>query len=267
VDPATGPILELRRVRCAYGSTEVLHCDRLALAHREFVGVLGRNGAGKTTLLKTMGRLLRPARGSVVFRGRDLYATMSASEAARSIAAVAQDSPLTFEFTCGELVLMGRAPHVPRFGRESAEDERIARESMARIGVTAFRDRLVTEVSGGERQRVLIARALAQSPELLLLDEPTAHLDARHRRKVLALLRGLRCTVVAVMHEVEQALAACDRLLVLDRGAVVADGTPAALLAAGSLADLLGEGPGDADDGYESDAADPAHPRADGQSG
>jgi len=204
----------------------------LAIAPGEIVALVGPNGAGKTTLLRIASRVLTPDEGRVLLGGREASA-FSRRELARKIAVVPQDVQVAFPFRAAEVVLMGRGPHLGAFGYESASDVAIARAAMERVGVAELADRSILELSGGERQMVLIARALAQEARVLLLDEPTAHLDLRHRIQVLALVREFVAedrSALVVSHDLHLAARSCDRVGLLCGGALLAAGTPASVL-------------------------------------
>ncbi len=212
----------------------------------EFVGVVGPNGSGKSTLVRALSRALRPSRGAVLLGNRDLFRQVSTRDSARAIGVVPQSAGLTFGFTVREIVRMGRSPHLPRrpFAAEAAGDERIVTEAMASAGVGALAGRVATTLSGGEWQRVLIARALAQQPDVLLLDEPTAHLDIRHQWDTLGLARSLahdgRKAVLAVLHDLNLAAGYCDRVILLSQGRIVAQGPPEAVLTPAHIRDVYG---------------------------
>ncbi|MBM4123255.1 MAG: ABC transporter ATP-binding protein [Nitrospira sp.] len=200
----------------------------------EILGVIGPNGSGKTSLLKLLARVLRPVEGVVRLFWREL-AGLSQDEVARTVALVPQESQLLFPFTITEMVLMGRFPHqrgrgFAGFGWEGAEDLRLAQEAMRETDVTHLAHRLVSDVSGGERQRAVIARALTQEPKILLLDEPTAFLDLQHQLEICAILRRLNqergLTIILVSHDLNLASQYCDRLMLLDGGRVFRLGRP-----------------------------------------
>jgi len=201
----------------------------------EVLGVVGPNGSGKTSLLKVMARLMRPLQGRIDLFGQEL-ASMAQQEVACVVGVVPQDTQQLFPFTVAETVLMGRFPHRPRgrwiggFGWENREDVAIAEQAMITVDILELAHRAVTDLSGGERQRAMIARALAQTPKVLLLDEPTAFLDLQHQVEICSVLRRLkeesRVTVILVSHDLNQVSQYCDRILLLDRGRVVRLGCP-----------------------------------------
>jgi iron complex transport system ATP-binding protein len=225
-------VLSFEGVSAAAGSRPILRGVTLALHAGEVLTLAGPNGAGKTTLFRVASRVLRPSQGSVSLLGRPLDA-FSRRELARVLAVVPQDAAIAFPFRVGEMVLMGRSPHLGPLGFETRADLERAREAMARVGIEDLADRSVLELSGGERQLVLLARALAQDPRVLLLDEPTAHLDLRHRVRVAALVRELARegrSALVVSHDLGLAARSGDRIALLRRGELLALGTPREVL-------------------------------------
>jgi iron complex transport system ATP-binding protein len=207
----------------------VLRGVDLELGEGEVLVLAGRNGAGKTSLLRIATRILHPDAGEVRVAGRCL-ADYGRRELARVLALVPQETSVPFPFSVAEVVLMGRAPHLGLLGFESKRDLRIAREALERLGIDHLADRSILEVSGGERQLAMVARALAQQARILLLDEPTAHLDVSRRLEVLALVRELAdegCSALVVSHDLGLAARECDRLAVLGEGRILAAGPPA----------------------------------------
>ncbi|MBI3076704.1 MAG: ABC transporter ATP-binding protein [Deltaproteobacteria bacterium] len=222
------PYIMVRGLTVALDGQVVLEDVSFEIGTGELFGLVGPNGAGKTTLLRALGRMVPCHRGTIVIAGRDL-AHYRSRELAALVASVPQRSSASFPFRCGDLVLMGRHPHLGRFQMEGEHDRALVRQAMQLTETTELADRAVTETSGGERQRVLIARALAQEPQLLLLDEPTSDLDIRHQVAVLGLVRRLTrqgMTAVAAIHDLNLAGRYCDRLALLDRGRFLVIGRP-----------------------------------------
>jgi len=236
-------ILEVEGIACAYGAEDALSGVTLRVGPGDFVAVAGPNGSGKSTLVRAMSRVLRPRLGRALLDGRDLY-SLPAGESARSVAVVSQESPAEFEFTCEEIVLMGRAPHLARFQSEGERDLALAREAMERTGTWELRGRSILDLSGGERQRVILARAFAQEPRVLLLDEPTAHLDIAFQVQILRLVQSLRrekeTAVLATLHDLNLAAAFAERVVLLSRGRIAAAGTPAEVLVERTLREVFG---------------------------
>ena len=221
----------------------VLEDLSLDLARGRLVCLIGPNGSGKTALLRLLVGLLEPSAGEVRLAGRRLLSYPRAA-IARRIAFVPQETLPAVGFTVLETVLMGRSPHTGALGFETAADWHAAHQALRSTDADQFTDRILDELSGGERQRVVIARALAQEPELLLLDEPTTHLDINHQVEVFELLarlnreRGL--TVLAISHDVNVCAEYCRRLMVLKDGRLVGDGAPAQLLTPALVRDVYG---------------------------
>jgi iron complex transport system ATP-binding protein len=225
-------LLELDNITAGYHERAALRAVNLRAHGGEVLGVIGPNGAGKTTLLRVIDQTLRPTSGTVRLDGINL-ARMGAVDVARQVAVVAQGVVIPEGFSVAEVVLAGRNPHLPRFGGERLHDHQVAHAALARAGALALASRPAAELSGGEQQRVLIARALAQEPRVLLLDEATAHLDLRHQQATMRLARQLARTglaVVATMHDLNLAALYADRLALLHEGALLAEGEPVAVL-------------------------------------
>jgi iron complex transport system ATP-binding protein len=215
------------------------------IAAGEVFGVIGPNSAGKTTLLRLLTRVVAPARGDVRLEGRPLR-QLAHAELARRVAVVPQDAPRPFPFTVEQLVLMGRYPHGPGRFFESDEDRALAHAAMEATGVRDLAALPLEQLSGGERQRAMLARALAQQPALLVLDEPTSHLDLRYQAETAALIQRVNAergmTVLLVSHDLNLAAEVCDRLLLLARGRLVRVGTPAEVLRRETLEGVFGCG-------------------------
>ncbi|MBI3329663.1 MAG: ABC transporter ATP-binding protein [Nitrospinae bacterium] len=208
----------------------------------ELMAIVGRNGAGKSTLLKVMAGLLPTAKGTVALDGHSIT-QFTRKAVARQIALLPQRARIDFGFVVHEVVRMGRHPHVGRFSAPSPIDEAIVRQAMEATETLPLAQRIITEVSGGERQLILLAQALAQAPRFLLLDEPTADLDIAHQCHVIELLQRLASEgigVVAVMHDLSMAIRSFRRLVLLHEGTVVGDGQPTAVLSVETIRRIFG---------------------------
>jgi len=220
-------------IRSGYGKKVILHEIAFLIEKGEFIGVIGPNGAGKTTLLKTMTHIVKPKAGSMLLDGKDIH-KMSSRETAKRFAMVGQDIKNTFSFTVKEILLMGRNPYIGMLGSETKEDIDIVDDVIRQTALSDFIDRPIDRLSAGERQRVLIAKALVQQSEVILLDEPTAHLDIGYQIDILDLVRSLsqerQLTVVSVLHDLNLASQYCDRILLLDQGRVAGFASPDEIL-------------------------------------
>lgn len=195
----------------------------------EFVGIVGPNGCGKTTLLKLLARILLPKKGAVLINDNDLQA-LGVKEIGRNISLLPQNSAITFAFTAFDIVLMGRHPHLERLESTGANDLGVVEDAMKLTKTWNLRNRYITELSGGEKQKVLIARALAQEPKILLLDEPTSHLDIGAQLELLELIKTLNkekaIAIIAVFHDLNIAARYCSRLLLIHEGKIMSSGVP-----------------------------------------
>ncbi|MGB9868074.1 MAG: ABC transporter ATP-binding protein [Bacillota bacterium] len=229
----------------SYASRKALDHVVLELPAGSFAALVGPNGSGKSTLLKCMCKLLSPSGGAVLVDGIPL-SQMSVREVARRVGVVPQEPPQKFDFTVEELVMMGRNPHLGLFAREGPRDYDAVREAMAETGVLHLAGRLMGELSGGELQRVLIARALAQRPCALLLDEPTAHLDLKYQHEIMALLKQINrekgITVLAAIHDLNLAAQHFDEFILMSEGKVYAAGSRKEVITHENLAAVYGEG-------------------------
>jgi iron complex transport system ATP-binding protein len=204
-----------------------------------FAGLLGPNGSGKTTILKAIYRAHRPAAGQVLVDGRDLLA-LRPRDAARRIAVVAQEFALEFDFTVAELVMIGRTPHKRAFDGDNDTDRAVTEQAIERVGCRHLAHRGFNTLSGGEKQRVLIAQALAQGADHLILDEPTSHLDIRYQVEILELVAGLGITVLTAMHDISLAALFCDAVHLITDGQLIGGGQPEEVLTAATVRAAFG---------------------------
>ena len=226
-------LLNVDGVECRYGSVKVLEDVSLSVKGGDFVGILGPNGSGKTTLLKSISRILKPHKGTILLNEADIYSLKSV-DVAKQMAVVPQDTSIGFNFAALDIVLMGRNPHMKRFQMENEKDMAVARKVMNLTNIWHLAERPINELSGGEKQRVIIARALAQEPKILLLDEPLTHLDIVNQLEIMDLVKDLcvkeKLVILAVFHDFNLAARYCNAAIMLKKGKV---------FSAGSLTDVL----------------------------
>jgi iron complex transport system ATP-binding protein len=225
--------LDIDSLSYKYDEKTVLDEITLSIKAGEIVGILGPNGCGKTTLLKNLNKNLKPHGGCVMIDGTDIDG-ISKREIAQSIAAVPQSNEIRFAFTVREIVTMGRMPFQESFRGETSKDLDIINKAMEQTGLTGFADRYINTLSGGERQRAIIARAITQTPRIILMDEPTLHLDINMQFEVLDLIHGLsrenNLAVVIVSHDLPMVTRYCDRIVLIHGHKVFAMGTPEEVL-------------------------------------
>lgn len=206
-------------------------CDNISYEVKKncLTGLVGPNGSGKTTLLKQIYRVYKPSNGAVYIDGKNLM-EYTHKESAQKTAVMAQEADASVSYSVEDVVLMGRAPHHNFFGRQTNEDFKIMEKALKKVGMYARKDQKFFTLSGGEKQRVLLARALAQSTEILILDEPSNHMDIGHQYRLFELLTHLNKTIFTSVHDLNLALKFCDELIVLDHGKIVAEGAPSDVL-------------------------------------
>ncbi|MFB6290430.1 MAG: heme ABC transporter ATP-binding protein [Candidatus Bipolaricaulia bacterium] len=234
--------VKVDEIRFSYNGNSVLKGLSLPVREGEFLGVVGPNGSGKTTLLKNIGGVLEPDSGTVFLDGKEVP-RIPIKEIATKIAALQQETTVGFDFTVREVVEMGRFPHLDRFEQHSDGDLRAVDKAIEVTDLRDFTDRYVTQLSGGEKQRVFLALALAQEPELLLLDEPTASLDINYQIKIMETVRSLKVeglTVVAAIHDLNLAAQYADRVALLDEGRVRMLGEPREVLTKDNISEVFG---------------------------
>ena len=221
--------IEASNIHATLGGNEILKGVAIQAGPGDFVGIIGPNGSGKSTLLKCIYRTLKPDEGAVLLDGKSLL-SMSYRQSAKSIAVLAQHNYYNFEFSVRDVVLMGRSPHKKAMERDNAQDYRIVDEALDTVGMLPFRERSFQTLSGGEQQRVILARALAQQTPCLILDEPTNHLDIKYQLQLLDIVKGLHKTVISAIHDLNIAAMYCTWLVVMKDGQVITQGTPRQVL-------------------------------------
>lgn len=237
------PAIEVKNLHWQAGNNKILKDIRLKLDKNAFVGIIGPNGSGKTTLLRNISTWYRPNTDTVLLDGKDVL-SLSGRELSREMAFVTQNTNIEFEFTAMDIVLMGRSPHIKRFGNETKEDIEKTQQAMEATGTWHLKDRLVTYLSGGELQRVVIARALVQDTQILLMDEPISNLDINHQIHIMDLVKSSQeekgLTVVAVLHDLNIAAQYCEDLILLDKGEVFCWGKPQEVLTEDNIKSVYG---------------------------
>ena len=224
--------LEAKKLTFAYNTIEVIKDISLTLERKEFLGIIGPNGAGKSTLLRILCGILKPQKGTVSLFDKDIKKTNHKS-LARKIAFVPQETHFALNFSVEDIVLMGRFPYLRPFQKESKEDLEATEYALLYANILKFKKRPINSLSSGEKQRVVLARALAQRPEILLLDEPTSHLDLHHQYAIMELLKKLNgkgTSIIIVHHDLNLASLYCQRLVLLHEGLVYREGSPQSLI-------------------------------------
>lgn len=226
-------------VKMFIGTKEILKGIDFSLHNKEFVGIIGPNGSGKSTFLKCVYRVQKPTSGEIMLNNKKLD-ELSYRESALKLAVVAQHNFYSFDFSVLEVVLMGRSPHKKILERDNLKDFQIARQALKTVGLENFEERNFSTLSGGEQQRVILARALTQQTECLVLDEPTNHLDIKYQLQIMDIVKSLDLTVVAAIHDLNIAAMYCDRIVAIEEGQVVGMGTPQELLTEKFIYDMYG---------------------------
>lgn len=207
----------------------ILKDINIEVDNKEVVGIIGPNGSGKSTLLKCIYRVLKPNDGAILLDNIDIK-DMSVKESSKRLAVLSQHNNYNFDFTVKDIVLMGRSPHKKFMERDNKNDYDIANEALKKVDMFEFKDRSFQSLSGGEQQRVILARALAQQPQCLILDEPTNHLDIKYQLQLMRIVKGLGIEVIAAIHDLNIAAMYCDKIYVLKDGEVIKYGKPKDIL-------------------------------------
>lgn len=229
--------LKLENVSVKIENTPIVSGANINVSPGSFVGLIGLNGAGKSTLLKAVYGVNKYV-GHIELDGKDIQ-SYSSKELAKSIAVLIQENSSDFDFKVRDIVLLGRLPYKGFFEGDTEEDLRIVEKSLANVGMTAYANRYFNSLSGGEKQRVLIARILAQQSQLLILDEPTNHLDVKNQFSLFEMIKGLKITVFAVLHDLNLATKFCDYIYLVYDGKIYAEGRPCDLFTEKLLAEVF----------------------------
>lgn len=230
--------LNVENLSFSYEAEKILEDISLHISKGEFIGLIGANGSGKSTMLKHVYRALKPDSGTVFLDGVDVN-KMGTKEVARVMGVIGQENDVPFDFSIEEIVAMGRSPYKKLFEGDTAEDREIITSSLKKIGLEQMAERSYGNLSGGEKQRVLLARVLAQQTDLLILDEPTNHLDVHHQLRIFDLIKRLDVTVLAAIHDLNLAALYCDIIYVIKNGQIYKTGTPKEVLTKDVLWDVF----------------------------
>jgi iron complex transport system ATP-binding protein len=230
--------LKVEELTTTIDQKKIIESVNLCIQEGDFVGIIGPNGSGKSTLLKTIYRILEPDAGLISLDQENIQ-QLSHRVFSQRLAVVSQEGSVPFDFSVKEIVLMGRSPHKNYFERETAQDLEKTSEALSKVGLTGYEERSFPTLSGGEKQRVLIARAFAQDASFLVLDEPTNHLDIHHQLHMLDVIRASNVTILTALHDLNLAAAYCDKLFVMKDGNLVTNGTPKQVLTEELLQDVF----------------------------
>lgn len=231
--------LQIEGLSFSYGENDAISDVDLCVDRGEFVGLIGPNGSGKSTVLKNIYRALTPDKGSITLDGENLL-KMSYRKSAQKLAVVGQENDVPFDFSVEDIVAMGRTPHKKMFDVDNADDRYIVHHALEHLGMESMAKRSYLNLSGGEKQRVIIARAVAQESDFLILDEPTNHLDVSYQMQIFDFVKRLNVTVLSAIHDLNMAALYCDRLYVLENGRVVLQGTPEEVLTPENIYEVYG---------------------------
>ncbi|WP_372760976.1 ABC transporter ATP-binding protein [Pseudoalteromonas sp.] len=233
------PLLKVENLSWGIGSKAIVKQINLQLKRGQFVGLIGPNGAGKSSLLRCLYRYNQPTAGQVKFNDVNIW-QLSSAQYAKYVAVVLQEAPQQFNLTLFDVVALGLTPHKSLFSATSHSDIEKINQAIARVNLTEHTQQQFESLSGGEKQRALIARAMVQQPQLLIMDEPTSHLDVKYQIQVMELAKSLGVTVFASFHDLNLAAAMCDQLVVINQGEIACSGTPSEVLNEAMLNTVFG---------------------------
>lgn len=231
--------LQVEGLTFSYGEKEAAGNVSLQVNEGEFVGLIGPNGSGKSTVLRNIYRGLTPDSGKIILDGENLL-TMSYKKTAQKMAVVGQENEVPFDFSVEDIVAMGRSPHKKWFDIDNAEDKKMVHHALEHVGMEKKAKRNYLHLSGGEKQRVIIARAIAQESDFFILDEPTNHLDISYQMQVFDFVKRLKVTVLSAIHDLNMAALYCDRIYVMKKGKIVLQGTPEEVLTSENIYEVFG---------------------------
>ncbi len=231
--------LEVKNLCYSYDEENAIKDVSFSVARGEFVGIIGPNGGGKSTVLKNVYRALNPDRGEILLDNENVH-KMPYKKSARKMAVVGQENDLPFDFTVEEIVAMGRSPQKRLFDIDTAQDRHMVHHALEHLGLENSHKRSYQSLSGGEKQRVILARAVCSECDFFVLDEPTNHLDISYQLEIFDFIKRLNITVLAAIHDLNMAALYCDRLYVMKDGKIVLSGTPEEVLTEENIFDIYG---------------------------
>lgn len=221
--------IKAENINITLEKNNILKDINIEVDNKEVVGIIGPNGSGKSTLLKCIYRVLKPNDGAILLDKVDIK-DMTVKESSKRLAVLSQHNNYNFDFTVKDIVLMGRSPHKRFMERDNKEDYAIVNDALKKVEMLEFKDRCFQSLSGGEQQRVILARALAQQPQCLILDEPTNHLDIKYQLQLMRIVKNLNIEVIAAIHDLNIAAMYCDKIYVLKDGEIIKYGNPKEVL-------------------------------------
>ena len=221
--------IKAENINITLEKNNILKDINIEVDNKEVVGIIGPNGSGKSTFLKCIYRVLKPSDGAILLDKVDIK-DMTVKESSKRLALLSQHNNYNFDFTVKDIVLMGRSPHKRFMERDNKEDYAIVNDALKKVEMLEFKDRCFQSLSGGEQQRVILARALAQQPQCLILDEPTNHLDIKYQLQLMRIVKNLNIEVIAAIHDLNIAAMYCDKIYVLKDGEIIKYGNPKEVL-------------------------------------
>lgn len=221
--------LNAEHISVSLTGADIVKDISIRVENKQFVGIIGPNGCGKSTLLKSIYKVIKPQKGTVFLGDKDVLKS-SARIVSKEMGVVGQFNDLSFDFTVREMVMMGRTPHKLLMEADNTQDYKIVADALERVDLTEYANRSYLTLSGGEKQRVILARAIAQEPKFLVLDEPTNHLDIKYQIQILTVVKSLNIGVLAALHDLPMAAVYCDMLYVIKDGKIIASGSPKEVL-------------------------------------
>lgn len=217
--------LNAENISVSLTGTDIIKDISIRVKNKQFVGIIGPNGCGKSTLLKSIYKVIKPQKGTIFLGDKDIIKS-SARIVSKDMGVVGQFNDLSFDFTVQEMVMMGRTPHKHLMEADNMQDYKIVADALKQVNLTEYADRSYLTLSGGEKQRVILARAIAQQPKFLILDEPTNHLDIKYQIQILTIVKSLNIGVLTALHDLHMASVYCDVLYVIKDGKVITSGNP-----------------------------------------